>query len=275
MKYTFFTFLLISNAFLLGDQIVGSTTKAHLENAVQRVETARAAMFSTLNSVIDSVEYAKKKGTENNHSIATKIIETNALSEIAKSTADVEITKAKAISLITQAVDKLSPDAANIIADAVSSVEVVKAQAKENIIKATGRVELSKLKAPVDMKYPQEALTVAKNVAAIQIAKSVAKTDVARAVSFAEVTKSSMQADISNAAKSLTHGSKEALEEIKAKATAKISSYLANIEVTKANMLSKIAQEVAKVEIATFEIKGSDKTEENDTTYPKQLLQVD
>jgi len=275
MKYTFFTFLLISNAFLLGDQIVGSTTKAHLENAVQRVETARAAMFSTLNSVIDSVEYAKKKGTENNYSIATKIIETNALSEIAKSTADVEITKAKAISLITQAVDKLSPDAANIIADAVSSVEVVKAQAKENIIKATGRVELSKLKAPVDMKYPQEALTVAKNVAAIQIAKSVAKTDVARAVSFAEVTKSSMQADISNAAKSLTHGSKEALEEIKAKATAKISSYLANIEVTKANMLSKIAQEVAKVEIATFEIKGSDKTEKNDTTYPKQLLQVD
>ena len=75
---------------------------------------------------------------------------------------------------------------------------------------------------------------------------------------------------------SVTEESKKELEDIKAKATANISSYLAQIEVMKANMLSKIATEVAKVEIAKLKLNGlSNSTEKNSTTYPSKLIKAD
>jgi hypothetical protein len=251
------------------------TMNEHVKNAVARVEAARDDTLNALKSMIHTVDNARKSGKENNRSISTQIIETHALSEIAKSTASVEVAKAKAMTLITHAIDKLDPDSLSIIADAVASVEIAKAEAKKNIIKATGRVELSKVKKPAQIEHGNETLTVAKNVSAIQIAKSVAQAEVAKAVSLIEIARSSVESALPNSMGTLTKKSKENLEDIKAKATANISSYLAQIEVMKANMLAKIAAEVAKVEIAKLHTNGEDNsTEKNSTTYPNKLIKA-
>jgi len=279
MKHSLFALLLTSITMLPANQInlnSAPNINDHIKNAVARVESAKDDTISVLKSMIHSVDKARASGEPNNDSIATQIIETHALSEIAKSTAAVEVTKAKAMALITQAIDKLDPASLGIIADAVASVEIAKERAKENIVKATGRVEVSKTKTNTQIEHPEETLTIAKNVSAIQIAKSVAQTEVARAVSLIEVARSSIASSLPDSVNTVSEKSKKELEDIKAKATANISSYLAQIEVMKANMLSKIATEVAKVEIAKLKINGlSGSTEKNSTTYPSKLIKAD
>lgn len=229
------------------------TINQHIKNAVMRVESARESTLSALQKMVTSVDTARKNGIENNNSIQTKILETHAISQIAKGTAAVEIAKAKSMALITQAIDTLDPSSLEIVSNAVADVEIAKAKAKEMIAKATQKVELSKTQAEKVLVHPEETLTIAKNVSAIEIAKSVAQTEVAKAVSLIEIAKSSVENVLPNSIKTLTTDSKARLEKIKAQATANISSYLAKIEVMKANMLAKIAEEVAKVEIAKLE----------------------
>jgi len=269
MKFILFTLMITSTTVLFANQIqlnTAPTMNEHIKNAVARVETAREDTLAALKSMIHTVDNAKKESNENNRSISTQIIETHALSEIAKSTASVEVAKAKAMTLITQAIDKLDPQSLGIIADAVASVEIAKEEAKKNIVKATGRVEVSKVKKPANISHGKETLTVAKNVSAIQIAK---------AVSLIEIARSSVESSLPKSMKFVSEKNKEKLENIKAKATANISSYLAQIEVMKANMLAKIAAEVAKVEIAKLQINGIDNsTEKNSTTYPHTLIKA-
>ena len=278
MKSIRFTVMLTSTSLLVANDIqrnTAPTINEHVKNAVARVEAARDDTLSTLKSMIHTVDNARKESQENNRSISTQIIETHALSEIAKSTASVEVAKAKAMTLITQAIDKLDPQSLGIIADAVASVEIAKAEAKKNIVKATGRVEVSKVKKPANIAHGKETLTVAKNVSAIQIAKSVAQAEVAKAVSLIEIARSSIESSLPKSMGTATKESKEKLEDIKAKATANISSYLAQIEVMKANMLAKIAAEVAKVEIAKLHTNGIDNSsEKNSTTYPHKLIKA-
>lgn len=269
MKYSLVTFLLTSSTLLLANPTTAadSTTSIsnHLQDAVTRVETARDNTLSALKAMVTSVDEARKEGVENNHSISTKIIETHAISQIAKGTASVEIAKAKAKALITQAIDKLDPTSLQIVANAVADVEVAKAKAKELIVNVTERVELSKTKMHKHIEHPEETLTIAKNVSAISIAKSVAQTEVARAVSLIEIARSSVESAIPESMKTLSKESAKKLAQIKAEATANISSYLAQIEIMKANMLAKIAEEVARVEIAKLHIQHN----ENNVTETK------
>ena len=275
MKHLFFTLLLLSSTCLLADKTTSSMSDT-LTKAIERVENARKDALATLHNMINNVDQARINSPEHNRSISTKIIETYALGVIAKSTASVEIAKAKAMSLINQAIDNMDPKSINTIANAVASVEVAKAKATQNIVNVTRQVEMSKNQTPKELKHGNDTLAIAKNVSAIQIAKSTAQTEVARAVSLVEIARSSMEASFPDGTKVLKEKSLKTLEEIKSKATANISSYLANIEVTKANMLSKIASEVAKVEIAkinTLDI--NEPTEIKSSTYPKIFINKD
>jgi len=183
---------------------------------------------------------------------------------MAKSTADVEIAKTKAIAVISQAVDNI--DHANIedhkkvedasfamIIQAIASVEIAKANASKSIIEATKRVELSKTNPTKTIEHEQETLSIAKNIAAVQIAQSVADVEVAKSHSLIEIARSSMK----NMKSPLSKEEKEKLQNIKAEATAKISSYLTKLEVLKAELTAKIAEEIAKVEIAESEMMTS------------------
>ena len=261
MKHTLFTLLMTSSTLLIANPLNTNTSPSlntHIQNAVARVEAARDNTISALKAMVSSVDTAREKGIENNDSIQTKIIETHAISQIAKGTAAVEIAKAKSMALITNAIDKLDPSSLEVVSNAVADVEIAKAKAKEIIVKATQRVELSKTQPEKELAHPEETLTIAKNVSAFQIAKSVAQTEVAKAVSLIDIAKSSVNAAMPSSVKEISTKSQERLEKIKAQATANISSYLAKIEVMKANMLAKIAEEVAKVEIAKLEVKQVD-----------------
>lgn len=270
MKRILFTFLFVGSTLLLADTIQTNTaprTNQHIQNAVKRVETARLKTIAILKKMVSSVDKARKSEIENNSSINTKIIETHALSQIAKATAAVEIAKAKSMALITKAIDKLDSNSLETVANAIADVEVTKAKAKEIIVNATKRVEMSKAQPETKIDHPKETLTIAKNVSAIQIAKSVAQAEVAKAVSLIDIAKSSVETAMPDSLKSLSYVNNEKLERIKAEATAKISSYLAQIEVMKANMLTKIAQEVAKVEMAKLDtIQSENNTTESNTT---------
>lgn len=278
MKHSILTLILTSSVLLGANPLNPNKApqiKEHLKQAVERVEAARTDSISKLNAMVKTVDKARASGKHSGDSINTQIIETHALSQIAKSTAKVEITKARAISIITQAIDRLDPSSMEVIADAVASVEIAKAKAKADIVKATGHVEVSKTKPAQNIKHPKERLTIAKNVSAIQIAQSVAQTEVARAVSLVEVAKSSIQSAADSPEGEIDIYTEDELEDIKAKATANISSYLAHIEVTKTNMLSKIAAEVAKVEIAKLKTKDISDKEKSSSTYPRILIKAD
>jgi len=269
MKYILLTPFLLGISILSANQIHFDThSQETMTAAIKQVEAARKNVLTSLHQIIETVEQSRLGHNSSNEDIATQIIETYALSEIAKSTANVEITKAHSTSLITQAIDSLDPKSLSIIANAVSSVEVAKAKAKANIIKVTGKVELSKTKNTPALKHPQETLTIAKNLAAIQIAQAVSRTEMEKSISRVEIARSSALADPENTHIPLEKSQKK-LEDLKAKATANISSYLANIEVTKANMLAKIAEEIAKVEITKLQTPNN-----SNTTYPNRLLQV-
>ena len=82
-----------------------------------------------------------------------------------------------------------------------------------------------------------------------------------------------MEASLTDGMPVLKKESLKNLDEIKAKATANIPSYLEKIEIVKFHMLSKIASEVSTVEIAKIDANEIDKVVEvQSTTYPKILI---
>jgi len=233
----------------------------YLTQAVDSVESARKDALDALDNMVKRVDLAKENTPDNNtSSIETQIVETYAIAEIAKNTADVEIVKAQAMTQITQAVDKIDnakeeekaeieKTSLAIIIKAVAAVEIAKANASKHIVEATQRVEVSKTQAPQNLEHAQETLSIAKNVAAVQIAKSVSDVEIAKSNSFIEIARSSMNSMLPT----VSDNDKENIEDIKAEATAKISSYLTELEVLKAEISAKIAKEIAKVEIAEVE----------------------
>ena len=238
------------------------TFSTYLSNAVQSVEDARKDALKALNTMVAKVDATEHNNTK--RSVSTQIVETQSLAVIAENTAKVEIAKTNAIAQISKAVDAI--DAASkedykairassykSIIDAIASVEIAKAHAAKHITLATQRVEVSKSN-PKSIPHEEETLSIAKNISAVKIAKSVAKVEVAKSNSYIEIAKSSMK----NIVPTLSNEDKEKIENIKAKATAKISSYLTEIEVLKAKIEAKIAKEVAKVEVATSTIVTSE-----------------
>ena len=235
---------------------------AYITEAVTSVEDARQDALIALDKMVDNVDNAREKSTQQSqNSISTQIVETHALGEIAKSTADVEIAKAKAIAKITKAVDamdnaskverlKVEDASFTSIMEAVTSVEIAKANASKNITEATQRVEIAKTQAPKHIEHEKETLSIAKNIAAVQIAKSVADVEVARSNSMIEIAYSSMNSMMP----SFSEEDEKNLKEMKAKATANISTYMAELEVLKAEIVAKIANEVAKVEVAESQL---------------------
>jgi len=256
---------LLSTTFLLSQtslptKITDDNFSSYLTKAVDSVESARVDAVKALNDMVARVDEARKEGNVT-ESISSKIVETNAIANIARNTADVEITKAKAMAEISKAVDSMNnateetrksveETSLKVIVEAVAQVEIAKANASKNIVEATKRVELSKLM-PKNIPNAEEILSIAKNFSAVQIAKSVSDVEIAKSSAYIEIAKSSM----SGLVPELSPENEKKLSEMKATATAKISSYLAQLEVLKAEIEAKIAQEVAKIEIAETSLK--------------------
>lgn len=245
---------------------VQETYSQYLTDAIDSVEEARKEALDALDNMVKKVDLARESDPKTEDSISTQIVETHAIAQMAKSTADVEIAKTKAIAAISQAVDNI--DNASIedhrqvedaslamIIQAIASVEIAKANASKNIIEATKIVELSKTAPEKMIKHEKETLSIAKNIAAVQIAQSVSAVEVAKSNSLIEIARSSMK----NMKSPLSKEDEEKLENIKAEATAKISSYLTRLEVLKAELTSKIAKEIVKVEIAENKMMTSGK----------------
>ncbi|MDQ7046208.1 MAG: hypothetical protein Q9M39_00715 [Sulfurovum sp.] len=234
-----------------------TTYVKYLTEAIDSVEKAREEALTALDNMVKKVDLMRGSDLETEDSISTQIVETYAISQIAKNTADVEIAKTKAIAVISKAVNdidnaskenrkKVKDASLSVIIRAIASVEISKAHASKNIAEATKRVELSKTKPSTTMDHPKETLSIAKNLAAVQIAQSVSDVEVAKSDSIIEMARSS----IKNIKLPLSQEEEKKLQNIKAEATAKISSYLSRIEVLKAELTTKIAEEIVKVEIA-------------------------
>lgn len=246
------------------ENTVEETYSQYLTEAVESVEKARKEALDALDDMVKKVDLARESDPETENSISTQIVETHAIGQMAKSTADVEIAKTKAIAIISQAVDnidhadigdrkKVQEASFAMIIQAIASVEIAKANASKSIVEATKRVELSKTTATKTIPHEKETLSIAKNIAAVQIAQSVSDVEVAKSNSIIEMARSSME----NIKSPLSKEEEEKLESIKAEATAKISSYLTKLEVLKAELTTKIAEEIVKVELAENEMMTS------------------
>ncbi|MFK5977097.1 MAG: hypothetical protein QM493_11390 [Sulfurovum sp.] len=239
------------------DEPINKPLSSYLTEAVDSVESARKDAVDALHKMVKNIDIARANSTviSSDTTISTQIVETDAIGHIAKSTASVEIAKVKAIASITKAIDtmnsatkdgykKAEEKALSIIVQAVALVEVAKAKASKNIVEATQRVELSKTKVPNKIAYEKETLNIAKNITAVIISKSVADVEIAKSNSLIEIAHS-----MKSILPTLSEEDKENLKSIKAKASENISNYLTQLEVLKAEVVTKIAKEVAKIEI--------------------------
>lgn len=270
-----------------------------LKASVVKVLQARAAQMSDsnassetkrdlikINEALSVANIAKSAGY-------VEVVKANASSKIAEAVASVKIAKQRF--LAEDGVDEISlkltkAKAFDQIAQAVASVEIAKAKAREQIIKATESVELSKTRSAEALTHSKEALSIAKNVSAVEIARAASAVQIARAVSTVKITKSMAEAKASKPTEMVitfrpaTH--RIPLEDLKAKAAAKIAGSVAKVEVTKANAIAEIADAVATVEIAEAEdIRTNTQNNKRDeterdvgtriSTYPTILLKVE
>ncbi|MEY3090673.1 MAG: hypothetical protein RL113_989 [Pseudomonadota bacterium] len=272
MKH-FLLFTLLGATFLVAEEANQSTKhkdfNQYLSTAVNKVEAAREDALEALDRMVKSVNISLDENVTTLENINTEIIKAKAMAEIAQSKAEVQIAKTKAITRISKAVDQIDQATAEnrqaaedaalaTIIEAVSSVELAKANTTKKIVEATHKVEMSKIKAPKEVEHPKETLSITKSAAEVAIAKSESDVAIAKSNSLIEIARSAMK----NIAPTPTKEERAKLKILKAQATAKITSYLAEIEIFKTKMLEKIAEEVAKVEVA--EILTGESEEKND-----------
>ncbi len=224
-------------------------------DAVKRVEQARN---KTIMHLQNSISLQNSNLKDPRAGTIAHIVEINELGKSARIIADVEMARSRAMRLIALAVDmiqsapkeqraQVSDDAMKIIADAIASVEISKERAKQYMIDAAKRVAEAREHAHGRLSHPKAALIIAKNDAAVKIAKAVSGAQIAKAVDKVETARATIR-DISSL--EIDEKTRAHIAKIEAQAAANISSYLSFIETTKANMMAKIAKEVAKVEIA-------------------------
>lgn len=253
----------------------------------------RAQAVSELDETVKNIEEARAQRTDTNLSESdtqTKIVESEEIAKIAQSVAKVEIAKVSAKEQIvltiikedgadSEKTDAVKQELKKAIATqkitkAIVSVEIAKAKAAKTIIKATKRVELAKTKAPSKLLDDASALTIAKNKSAVQIAKSVSAVEIAKSVSDVQITQALLDEDVRLKVKK--QYSDLSMDEIKAKASAEISTIMARVEVDHAKALADIAKIVSFVKIAEA-IDAQDKNTESQkikkahVTYPKKF----
>jgi hypothetical protein len=247
--------------FAEGNSTVTEDFANYLQKAVEKVENARKEALKSIDAItLPLHDNSKESNASEEESISTKIVKAQALADIAANTAQVEIAKVHATTEITKAVeamqqatkeskDRIEEASLKTIIDAVSMVEVAKAKASKYITEAMSRIEVSKTM-PKSIPHEEQTLSIAQDLSSVKIAQSVAEVEVAKSNSYIEIAKSSLQESMPT----LSKEQKEKLEHIKAKATAKISSYLTELEVLKAEVEAKIAKEMARVEISKQEL---------------------
>jgi len=198
-----FMMILSMLVFALSGLVAEDTRDAVREEilkSIDAVEQARQDAVSELRETVRDVESARamREGEQRTEeTIQTKVVESQAVSKIEKSTALVEKAKINAKESIVKAVAEVEKvkaekgtatevktvkmQAIQSIAKAVSSVEVAKAKAAKVIIEETGKVELSKM---------QPAPTAAKNFTVVEVTRTVT------VVELGEVVKSSDEDEI-------------------------------------------------------------------------------
>ena len=254
---------------------------------------ARAQAVSELDKTVKNIEEARAQRADANLSetaAQTKIVESEEVAKIAQSVAKVEIAKVNAKEQIvltiikedgrdTDKTDAVKEELKKAIATqkitkAIVSVEIAKAKAAKTIIKATQRVELAKTEVSSKQLDDASALTIAKNNSAVQIAKSVSAVEIAKSVSEVQITQALIDEDIRVKVKKQYRDM--SMDEIKAKASAEISTIMARVEVDQAKALADIAKIVSFVKIAEA-INAQDKKTESQkmkkahVTYPKKF----
>ena len=290
--------IILSVGALLLSQLQAEDTRDQVRNEILKsldeVEKARQVAIDELRVTVKNIEDARKGSSDINQTMksnATKIAESQALGNIAASTATVEIAKIHAKDKIIKAivsvegiesknithkkVDTKKALAVKKIVSAIATVEIAKAKAARTIIKATEKVEISKIKKKYHFIDDASALIIAKNISAVKIAKSVSAVEITKAVSNVKIAKALLDKNIVLSVQKQYKGL--TLDEIKAKAKADISTITAKLEVMRAKALSDIAQIISFVEI-TEAIKLQKQNEKNIhlnkqiSTYSKEFI---
>jgi len=287
--------LLLLNVMLLqlNAEDTREQVRAEVLKSFNEADAARTQAVRELDETVKSIEEARAQRTDINlseTSTQTKIVESEEIANIANSVAKVEIAKVNAKEDIVKTIIKVEGSASDRsdaekkelktiatqkIAKAIVSVEIAKAKAAKTIIQATKRVELAKTEVPSKHIDNASALTIAKNNSAVQIAKSVSAVEIAQSVSNVQITQALLDEDIRLQIKKKYRDL--SMDEIKAKASAEISTITAKIEVDHAKALSDIAKIVSFVKIAEAikkeeQTKEHQKTKKDYVTYPKKFI---
>jgi hypothetical protein len=290
--------MILSVGALLFFQLHAEDARDQVRNEILKsldeVDKARQTAIDEMQKTVKSIEDARAERGEvsqDEKTIGTKIVETQALGAIAQSAAKVEIAKINAKEKTVHAIIKIKDVesgkttplkienekalAAKKIVKAIASVEIAKAKAARTIIDETKKVELSKIDEQDNLLDNTSALKIAKNISAVKIARSVSAVEISEAVSNVKIAKVLLNEDV---ALSLKEQYKDlTLDEIKLKAKADISTIAARMEVVRAKSLADIAQIVSFVEIAEA-IKVQNKKQESMqsdkkiSTYPKEFI---
>lgn len=252
---------LIPSIFL--SQIMADTSPEYTEmmEAMDKLNKKQEVLFQRVQSKVEQVDEARSLSLldgNKTQSIDSKIIEANAVGDIAESVAKVEIAKIQAKdtllkevknvemakaegNLSQEEVEKVEAKAVSTMAKSLVNVESSKLDAVETLAEATKKVEISKTEPAKTLVSPESALSVAKSVAAVKVAKAVSAVEITQAVS--DVENSEVKEE------SLIYPRKS-LAEVEAEARALIAQEVAKVEIAKANALANIARVVASVEIA-------------------------
>ena len=163
--------------------------------SIDAVEQARQDAVNELRETVRDVESARamREGEQRTEeTIQTKVVESQAVSKIEKSTALVEKTKINAKKSIVNAVSEVEKveveletakmQAIQSIAKAVSSVEVAKAKAAKVIIEETGKVELSKMQSTPKSMDEVAAPIPAKNITVVEVTRTVTVVELGKVV---------------------------------------------------------------------------------------------
>ena len=177
-------------------QVVAEDTRdavrEEILKSIDAVEQARQNAVNELRETVRDVETARamREGEEKPKEAAqTKVVESQAVSKIKKSTALVEKAKTDAKESIVKAVAEVEKvktekgtaaevetakmQAIQSIAKAVSSVEVAKAKAAKVVIEETGKVELSKMQPEQKSMDEVSAPIATKNISVVEVSRTV------------------------------------------------------------------------------------------------------
>ena len=190
------------------------TVRDEILKSVIAVEQARQDAVNELRETVKDVESARamREGEQNSEETSqTKVVKSQAVSEIEQSNALVETAKINAKESIAKAVSEVEKvkaekgtvaevetakmQAIQSIAKAVSSVEVAKAKAAKVIIEETGKVELSKMQPEHKSMDEVAATTTAKNISVVEVTRTVTIVELGKVLKSSDEDETSPEKD--------------------------------------------------------------------------------